>query len=428
MSSYEMIEKEEAGNVTATYVRDDAGFPAGVFIVDCEYVGESSDLGSSGPPQIEILILNKNTGVGVGDSTATPTTALLLSVIHSSTGRIATILFAHRLGTALEPECKMYRFAADIFNDTAMVLDCLSPAFPKPIRVAVLSFSSCLSALCGVCAGSSKASLSAHFARKGNLGEVNAKDSSQETVISLLGMLAGSVVISYITSPLATWGTLILLLTIHLATNYAAVRAVIMHCLNRQRANILFSNMFQHGLVLSPRDVSQRERVFERGGVLRWSDDKVLGRCSIGVPLQRLLNRLGTPHKQTGSLTLKSMEISDLLDVFANEAYILLPASTVEEGLIVLKRTCEPIDQIKAWAHALLLAKRREGLEAAGLGRKRDDASHGPAMEGLISELRESLKEVQAMFARYGDEMRDKGWDVGVAAMETQAGVRLQID
>ncbi|CAA9964282.1 DUF647 domain-containing protein [Pyrenophora teres f. maculata] len=374
MSSYEMIEKDEAGNVTATYVRDDAGFPAGVFIVDCKYVGESSDLGSSGPPQIEILILNKNTGVGVGDSTATPTTALLLSVIHSSTGRIATILFAHRLGTALEPECKMYRFAADIFNDTAM------------------------------------------------------KDSSQETVISLLGMLAGSVVISYITSPLATWGTLILLLTIHLATNYAAVRAVNMHCLNRQRANILFSNMFQHGLVLSPRDVSQRERVFERGGVLRWSDDKVLGRCSIGVPLQRLLNRLGTPHKQTGSLTLKSMEISDLLDVFANEAYILLPASTVEEGLIVLKRTCEPIDQIKAWAHALLLAKRREGLEAAGLGRKRDDASHGPAMEGLISELRESLKEVQAMFARYGDEMRDKGWDVGVAAMETQAGVRLQID
>lgn len=113
-------------------------------------------------------------GVGVGDSTASPTSALLLSVLQESTGRIATILFAHRLGTALEPECKMYRLAADVFNDTAMVLDCLSPAFPKPIRVAVLSFSSCLRALCGVCAGSAKASLSAHFAKKGNLGEVNA--------------------------------------------------------------------------------------------------------------------------------------------------------------------------------------------------------------------------------------------------------------
>lgn len=68
----------------------------------------------------------------------------------------------------------MYRFAADIFNDTAMVLDCLSPAFPKGIRVGILSLSSVLRALCGVAAGSSKASLSAHFALNRNLGELNA--------------------------------------------------------------------------------------------------------------------------------------------------------------------------------------------------------------------------------------------------------------
>lgn len=89
-------------------------------------------------------------------------------------GRIATIVFAHRLGTSLEPECKMYRLAADVFNDTAMVLDCLSPALPKALRVILLSCSSVLRALCGVAAGSSKASLSAHFAKWGNLGELNA--------------------------------------------------------------------------------------------------------------------------------------------------------------------------------------------------------------------------------------------------------------
>lgn len=122
------------------------------------------------PPQA----LMRDTGVGVGDSSASPTAALLLSVLQESMGRIATILFAHRLGTALEPECKMYRLAADVFNDTAMILDCLSPAFPKPFRILVLGFSSVLRSLCGVCAGSAKASLSAHFARKGNLGEVNA--------------------------------------------------------------------------------------------------------------------------------------------------------------------------------------------------------------------------------------------------------------
>ena len=105
----------------------------------------------------------------------------------------------------------MYRLLADVCNDAAMILECLSPAFPKPVRVCILATSSALKALCGVAAGSSKASLSAHFARWGNLGELNAKDSSQETVISLLGMLAGSAVVSMVTSPVATWLTLMLL-------------------------------------------------------------------------------------------------------------------------------------------------------------------------------------------------------------------------
>jgi hypothetical protein len=110
----------------------------------------------------------------VGDANASPTAALLLSILQDSMGRIATILFAHRLGTSLEPECKMYRLAADVFNDAGMILDCLSPAFPKPTRVMLLSFASVLRALCSVAAGSAKATLSAHFATQGNLGEVNA--------------------------------------------------------------------------------------------------------------------------------------------------------------------------------------------------------------------------------------------------------------
>lgn len=112
--------------------------------------------------------------MGVGDASASPTTALLLSILQESTGRIGTIVFADRLGTALEPECKMYRLAADVFNDAAMLLDCLSPALPRGPRVLLLSSSSVLRALCGVAAGSSKASLSAHFAKWGNLGELNA--------------------------------------------------------------------------------------------------------------------------------------------------------------------------------------------------------------------------------------------------------------
>lgn len=134
------------------------------------------------------------TGFGVGDATASPTSAMLLSILQGelnesyngfrkikyqgckdSVGRIATILFAYRFGISLEAECKSYRFAADIFNDSALVLDCLSPAFPKTLRIATLCLSGSFRALCGVAGGGSKASLSAHFAKLGNVGELSAK-------------------------------------------------------------------------------------------------------------------------------------------------------------------------------------------------------------------------------------------------------------
>jgi len=100
---------------------------------------------------------------------------MLARYIEDSVGRIATILFAYKFGPALEAECKKYRFLADIFNDSAMVMDCLSPAFPRMARVGLLCVSGSLRALCGVAAGASKASLSVHFAKSGNVGELNAK-------------------------------------------------------------------------------------------------------------------------------------------------------------------------------------------------------------------------------------------------------------
>jgi hypothetical protein len=366
-------------------------------------------------------------GVGVGDSSASPTSALLLSILQESMGRLATILFAHRLGTSLEPECKMYRLAADIFNDTAMVLDCLSPAFPKPARVMVLSFSSCLRALCGVCAGSAKASLSAHFAKRGNLGELNAKDSSQETVISLLGMLAGSVVVSWVTTPMATWATLIALLSVHLATNYAAVKAVSMTSLNRQRANIVFSNLLDvdNPQVLSPKEVSEQERIFERDGVLRYVD-AVLGHCRIGVSLQSLLGSMNMAGQtKTGAFKDLPMKLSDILHVFANEGYVLwFNDSRTVEVLIVLKKDCTALDQLKAWLHALILVRALASNPPLAFLK----GEHVGVEVQRLAWLLHTLQQSNEVFAGYTPALRSLGWDLDTALLETRAGVRALID
>jgi hypothetical protein len=203
--------------------------------------------------------------------------------------------------------------------------------------------------------------------------------------------------------------------------NYAAVKAVSMRCLNRQRANIVFSSILQDGVVLSPHEVSQRERIFERDGVLRWVDGRIVGYCRIGVSLEDLLSRIGQRHKRTGSLGLQTLKPSEITDTFVDEAYILWFASNDYESMIVLKEGCMPIDQLKAWAHALLLAQRLRGRMSSHKPAGDDDAI---SANNRLALTRSTLKETNDMFTNATAVLGEKGWDLAIAALETRAGTR----
>lgn len=196
-----------------------------------------------------------------------------------------------------------------------------------------------------------------------------------------------------------------------------------MRCLNRQRANIVFSSLQQHGSVLSPLEVSLRERIFERDGVLRWNDGSVLGSCSIGVSLEALLRNLGRQHKRTGSLDLQHTKLADLMNVFAEEAYLLWFVNSKREAFIVLKEGCTPIDQLKAWAHALLLAHHAQH-HSSGHKSEIDDAE---SADPQLTVMRSTLEKVGRIFAVHAVVLEEKGWDLSIAAMETRAGSRAHV-
>ncbi|PYI04939.1 DUF647 domain protein [Aspergillus sclerotiicarbonarius CBS 121057] len=395
-------------------------------------------------------------GVGVGNADASPTSALLLHILQDTSGRIATILFAHRVGTALEPECKMYRLAADIFNDLAMILDCLSPMIPAGApRVIILSTAGVLRALCGVAGGSSKASLSAHFSRWGNLAEVNAKDSSQETIISLIGMLVGSLVVSHVTSFAATWISLLMLLALHLSLNYAAVRSVQMTSLNRQRANIVFSTILSSDpeltlltlpeptkqqptqkhtqspwKTLTPAQVAKQEKIFESDGILRWSptttttstlSSQTLGYCRIGTSLQQFLASSSPSSTSTGSLR-TPIPMLNLTSLFSKEHFIIFLTNSGKSRTwhanILLKNTSTTQSQLKAWAHALLTARVLSM-----------PSSDKVEVEDIMNVLERTLSFLNdyERFDRYAAALTEKGWDLGVAALETKSGRRIVV-
>lgn len=236
----------------------------GIVYVLCTYLHSQQDSLQAFFSTIAGLLSSRAVlqGMGVGDAASSATAAVLLTVFQESTGRLATILFAHRYGRAIEPECKFYRYLADIVNDSAMFLDILSPALPFYPKVLALCAAGILRALCGVSGGAAKAALSAHFARNGNLAELNAKDGSQETVISLVGMLAGSLFVHFVHSREAVMAWMVVLITLHLWTNYQAVSAVQLNTLNAQRLTIILDEFYcGSGAILRPNQVAAKENI-----------------------------------------------------------------------------------------------------------------------------------------------------------------------
>lgn len=265
-------------------------------------------------------------GFGVGDSASSATAAVLLTVLQEATGRLATILFAHRYGRAIEPECKFYRFLADIVNDSALFLDILSPALPQYPKILALCGAGILRALCGVSGGAAKASLSAHFAKTGNLAELNAKDGSQETVISLLGMLVGSLFVQLVHSKKAVWAWMVVLVGVHLWTNYQAVRSVEMRTLNRQRLTILAQYYFSSNIILRPKAVAAKESILRSGPA---------------VPDVSYASKLSQ---------LRMIQPADRVK-FRSERYIIVKNGSGAQT-IFLKERATPQDIQKAWVEA----------------------------------------------------------------------------
>jgi hypothetical protein len=244
-----------------------------------------------------------------------------------------------------------------------------------------------------------------------------------------MGMLAGSLVVSYISSQWATWTAMIALLAIHLGTNYMAVRSVSMRTLNRQRANLVFSNYLDQLIEFdgqaksngnitfpTPEEISIQERIFERDGVLRWKGGRALGYCQIGVDFRKILDLLSSSDKKTGSYKVPQPSVvTQLLDIFSEEDYIMLPDSARQTFLIVLKEPSNTKTQLHAWMHALLFAKQ--------LGRIEEEE------ESLMDALARPLRDVNVFtnaFDMYG-ELQKAGWDIETGAIETKSGTRIRI-
>ena len=169
------------------------------------------------------------------------------------------------------------------------------------------------------------------------------------------------------------------------------------------------------GKVPTPRDVSARERIFERDGVLRWNGQSPIGSAVMGGSLNDLLKCSVGAATVTGAIRDSSL-LEKIVGIFQDDTYILWYNVPYRTAHIVLKSQASPADQIKAWAIALWTAYRlhQEPLPTSATSDK---------VLSLVRKVRSDLEDTWEAFL---EQMNAQDWDMSVSNLETNSGLRIK--
>ena len=197
--------------------------------------------------------------------------------------------------------------------------------------------------------------------------------------------------------------------------NHGAVRAVILHSLNRQRANIVLSNLLDDDRVMTPNEVSSQERIFEWDGVLRWKG-KPFAKAIIGVNLHSLLKTLAPAHVVTGAIRDGNLILERLMNIYSDEDFLVWYDSPKRTAYIVLKDQASPEAQMKAWTLALW-----------GSHRALEQYATGADTEKSLQLFEMTLRDISNLWSNYRERIRAAGWDIDIANLETSSGSRISL-
>lgn len=199
-------------------------------------------------------------GVGVGEAGASAASATVQWLARDMVSMASSVAFAHGYGARFGGDVKKYRLFADVINDAGLTLQLLSPLAPGPYGfLAAQSLGCVCTALCGVAAGSTRAAISQHFARNGDVADLHAKEGVQENVVTLVGIALGMLVARL---EAGQWLVFALLTLLHVYANVRAVDALVLTTLNERRAARAAAAFVRSGRVPTPAEA--REPVLRR--------------------------------------------------------------------------------------------------------------------------------------------------------------------
>ncbi|CAG5090858.1 Similar to RUSF1: RUS family member 1 (Homo sapiens), partial [Cotesia congregata] len=282
--------------------------------------------------------------VGVGESTATASAAAISWILKDGTGMIGRIIFTWWKSIELDAQCKKWRLTADILNDLAMGIELTLPSMHSSSVTMLLCLSTAMKSIVGVAGGATRAALTQHQALKGNVGDVSAKDGSQETFINLIGSFVGIFLISYIPNAFLIEMYLILV-TIHIYANYSAVKVLTFNSLNEDRLILLFHNYINDGIIYDTKLINQQESLLPfHNSPKQYSGFSI----KLGISLSEIIKN---PR-------INNIEyLTKLMNHFRKKSFLIIPDVKKEIIYVILRKNVLSVNILEAYFNAYIYAK-----------------------------------------------------------------------
>ncbi|KAI5062065.1 hypothetical protein GOP47_0022604 [Adiantum capillus-veneris] len=286
-------------------------------------------------------------GIGVGKTSATVIGATFQWFLRDFTGMLGGVVFTIYQGSNLDCKAKQWRLAADFMNDIGMLMDLISPLFPR-LFISILCLGSLARSVTGVASGATRAALTQHFALQQNAADISAKEGSQETAATLVGMLMGMLLAEVSSGHTgAIWLCFLTLTGFHMFANYKAVRCLCLTSLNQDRIKIVLQAYLATGRVLTPSDVSSREVLLPQFSTIKHF-------CSHqGVVMGAKISTIDYEGWQ---------RFPQMVRRYAKGSYMIYP----HRGIIfvILHRYATREDHLKSYVHALVAASLLQSFDA----------------------------------------------------------------
>lgn len=349
---------------------------------------------------------------GVGNAEATAIAAATTWALKDGLAMIGGLLYSYAVSDKLDAHVKEFRLFADVINDVGFLFDMMAPWFaPKHYFLASSAAVLCKT-MCGISAGATKGSITQHFAVAGNMADLNAKESTQETMVSLTGMLLGIYAAKSLQAyddVVANWTIFTVLTVIHVWANWKAVTLLRMRTLNRARADIVLRAIIQQCVdVIRRGDVDCKAQLrLALKTLLPPSQVHESLLCSVRQLFLSDRLRLGVPL--TTILQYDRGCFRSLSSSTNNCKYFLTTTSTAHNGrrvFVSLMAGASNCDELKAYVHAnILLMCMDHASTCATATAIIDDRSMNQLSKVVLNEL-------------FGDrdllmsDLRRIGWDV----------------